>query len=367
MGVFLRGRWYWYRRMIDGRRVYRSLKIKRGQEAMLSGRMRQVDDEITAAHFGLPAPARGAVRFSQYAKSYIDQKRHNKSAYQLRHRLSIVAELWPDLPLGQYSPAHVRELEAALFERKLKPATVNRYMELLRNLFNCAIEDGAANANPIRSYAPFAEEGERRALSDDELGRIIEVARRMAEKPLNGVQAVFLDMALLSLATGMRLGLIVNLRREYVRDDVLVVPISQTKSKRRGAGMGHGEKVKVIVLSSLAQAIIGRQIASDDYVFPLRWRNSNAIGLTILKIRKEAGIPDFTFHQFRHTASTFVGEHSSLAVAKAIRGHADLKTTLRYTHPGLAEQRASVAKLGTHLEELTRKVLINKGEPEKLG
>jgi integrase len=367
MGVFLRGRWYWYRRMIDGHRVYRSLKIKRGQEAMLSGRMRQVDDEITAAHFGLPAPARGAVRFSQYVESYIKQKKHNKSVYQLKHRLGIVWRLWPDLPLGQYSPAHVRELEAALFERKLKPATVNRYMELLRNLWNCAIEDGAATANPIRAYQPFAEEGERRALSDDELGRIIDVARRMTEKPLNGIQAVFLDMALLSLATGMRLGLIVNLRREYVREDLLVVPISQTKSKRRGAGMGHGEKVKVIVLSPLAQEIIGRQVSKDDYVFPLRWRNSNAIGLTVLKIRKEANVPDFTFHQFRHTASTFVGEHSSLAVAKAILGHADLKTTLRYTHPGLAEQRASVAKLATHLEELTRKGLINKGDAEKVG
>jgi integrase len=353
--------------MIDGHRVYRSLKIKRGQEAMLSGRMRQVDDEITAAHFGLPAPARGSMRLSQYAANYIKQKAHNKSAYQLRHRLAIVWDLWPDLPLGQYTPAHVRELEAALFERKLKPATVNRYMELLRNLFNCAIEDGAATANPIRSYQPFAEDGARRALSDDEILRIIEVARHMAEKPLNGIQAVFLDMALLSLATGMRLGLIVNLRREYVQGDVLVVPLSQTKSKRRGAGMGHGEKVKVIVLSPLAQAIIGRQIASDDYVFPLRWRNSNAIGLTVLKIRKDANVPDFTFHQFRHTASTFVGEHSSLAVAKAILGHADLKTTLRYTHPGLAEQRASVAKLGTHLEELTRKGLINKDDAEKRG
>jgi len=364
MGVYLRGRVYHYKRMIDGRTYYRSLKIHKGQEPLLSGRIKQVDDEITAVHFGLPAPSRGAIRFSQYAESYVAQKRHNKSAYQLRHRLGIVGELWADLPLGQYGSAHVRELEAALFERKLKPATVNRYMELLRNLWNCAIEDGAAAVNPIRSYQPFAEDGTRRALSDNEIGRIIEVTRRMAEKPMNGVQAVFLDMALLSLATGMRLGLIVNLRREYVQGDMLVVPITQTKSKRRGAGMGHGEKAKVIVLSPLAQEIIGRQASKDEYVFPMRWRDSNAIGLTVKLIRKEANVPDFTFHQFRHTASTFVGEHSSLAVAKAILGHADLKTTLRYTHPGLAEQRASVAKLGTHLEDIVRNQLKTKADRE---
>jgi len=364
MGVYLRGRVYHYKRMIDGRTYYRSLKIHKGQEPLLSGRIKQVDDEIVALHFGLVPPARGTILFSQYTESYIEQKRHNKSAYQLRHRLGIIGDLWPDLPLGQYGPAHVRELEAALFERKLKPATVNRYMELLRNLWNCAIEDGAATVNPIRSYQPFAEDGARRALSDDEIGRIFEVARCMKEMPLNGIQAVFFDMALLSLATGMRLGLIVNLRREYVREDLLVVPITQTKSKRRGAGMGHGEKAKVIVLSPLAQEIISRQASKDDYVFPMRWRDSNAIGLTVKLIRKEANVPDFTFHQFRHTASTFVGEHSSLAVAKAILGHADLKTTLRYTHPGLAEQRASVAKLGTHLEDIVWNRLKTKADRE---
>ena len=363
MGIYLRGRFYWYRRMIDGHRVYRSLKIKRGQEAMLSGRMRQIDDEITAAHFGLPIPARGAIRFSQYAANYIEQKRHNKTVHQCRNRIDIICNIWPDLPLGQYAPAHVRELEAALFERGLNPATVNRYMELLRNFWNCAIEDGAATTNPIRFYSHFTEDGMRRALSDEEIGKILDAARHMAEKPRNNVQGVFLDMALLSLATGMRLGLIVNLRREYVRDDVLVVPISQTKSKRRGMGMGHGEKTKEIVLSPLAQKIIRRQTLRDDYVFPMKRRNSNSIIPVVRRIRKETGIADFTFHQFRHTVSTFVGEHSSLMVAKAILGHTDIQTTIRYTHPGLAEQRESVAKLGTHIEELNRNELINKDKP----
>ena len=54
MGAYLRGRVYHYKRMIDGRTYYRSLKIHKGQEPLLSGRIKQVDDEITAAHFGLP-------------------------------------------------------------------------------------------------------------------------------------------------------------------------------------------------------------------------------------------------------------------------------------------------------------------------
>lgn len=358
MGVFLRGRWYWYRRMIDGHRAYRSLKIKRGQEAMLSGRMRQVDDEITAAHFGLPAPSRGAIRLSQYAASYIKQKAHNKSAYQLRHRLAIVWNIWPDLPLGQYSPAHVRELEAALFERKLKPATVNRYMELLRNLWNCAIEDGAATVNPIRSYQPFAEDGARRALSDDELGRILDDMRQRQEHPTNGAEAVIYDLALLSLSTGMRLGLILALRKDYIRGNTLVVPITSTKSKRRN--WSRGERSKVMVLSDLAQEIIQRQKSKDEYVFPLSWRHPNFISRTIVRVREATGIKHFSFHSFRHTASTFISSNTSLAAAKAVLGHADLKTTLRYSHPEQSEQGEAVAKLGTHIEGLIHKRLINK-------
>jgi integrase len=97
-------------------------------------------------------------------------------------------------------------------------------------------------------------------------------------------------------------------------------------------------------------------------VFPVHGRNSNIIGLTVLKIRELAGIPDFTFHQFRHTASTYIGEHSSLAAAKMILGHSDIKTTLRYTHPGIAEMRATVTKLGTHLEGIVHNGLINKAD-----
>jgi len=52
--------------MIDGRTYYRSLKIHKGQEPLLSGRIKQVDDEITALHFGLVPPARGTILFSKY-------------------------------------------------------------------------------------------------------------------------------------------------------------------------------------------------------------------------------------------------------------------------------------------------------------
>jgi hypothetical protein len=182
MGAYLRGRVYHYKRMIDGRTYYRSLKIHKGQEPLLSGRIKQVDDEITVLHFGLVPPARGTILFSEYVKKYLDRKGRNASVYHVRRRLKIIKELWPDLPLNQYAPAHIRALEKELFARKLAPATVNRYMEHLRNLWNCAIEDREAIENPVRTYDLFAEDGARRAL------KIVSILKRARSRLLCWIQ-----------------------------------------------------------------------------------------------------------------------------------------------------------------------------------
>jgi hypothetical protein len=79
----------------------------------------------------------------------------------------------PDLPLNFYTKAHFEGPEKKLAEagplvRPSKPATVNRYIELLRALLNLAIEDGELKENPLRFYHPFSKEGTRRALAEDE-------------------------------------------------------------------------------------------------------------------------------------------------------------------------------------------------------
>jgi len=50
-GICLRGRYYWYKRMIDGVCYYRSLKIKKNQETMLSAQIAQVDEEQEISWF----------------------------------------------------------------------------------------------------------------------------------------------------------------------------------------------------------------------------------------------------------------------------------------------------------------------------
>ncbi|MBA7687142.1 Tyrosine recombinase XerC [subsurface metagenome] len=151
----------------------------------------------------------------------------------------------------------------------------------------------------------------------------------------------------------MRLSEILNLKKSYIRDDVIFYPISETKYKRRIRS--QNKKVKTICLNSRAMGIIGKQKSKDDFVFPLKWRDPNVIRKTIARIRELSGVNDFIFHQLRHTVSTLISSQVSLATAKTILGHSDIKTTLKYTHPGIEEQRRGVAKIEEYFDVLLPK------------
>ncbi len=359
MGVYLRGNRYWYRRMIDGRLYRRPLKLKKGQESLLSARLSQVDDEITSLHLGLDRPAGTSIPFSKFKARYLEAKKDKKTIDRDRQRLDYISTLWPDLPLNFYTKAHVEALEkklaaAGMNGRTPKPATLNRYMELLRAMFNLAIEDGALKENPLRFYQPYAEEGTRRALTDKELAKVIAAAGDYTKPRGAPIRRAFRDLVLFALATGLRLSEILNLRRSWINEDVLVIPISATKARRRSPGASK-QRVKAVVLSKLAREIIGRAKGKDDYVFDLNRRDPMVVQRGVEAIRKATGIKDFTFHHLRHTVSTLVASQSSLATARVVLGHSDIRTTLRYTHPFLAEQRETVTKLDTYIRKVVSK------------
>lgn len=359
MSVYLRDGWYWYKRQFRLRRYYRPLHLRKGQESLLSARLAQVDAEITSLCLGLERPTGTATLLSECREKFLEAKKHKATLARDRQRLEFIAGVWPDLPLNFYGKAHVETLEKKLAAagptgRPSKPATVNRYMELLRSLFNLAIEDGLIRDNPLRFYEPYAEEATRRALTDDELRRILAAAHSLADVKQFRLRGVFYDLILFGLVTGMRLSEILNLRRAWINGDVVAIPLGATKSRRRGTSASK-QRFKVVGLNSIAHDIIGRQLHIEEFVFNLHRRDVMVIQHGIEAVRRIAGIPDFTFHHLRHTVSTIVASQSSLATARIVLGHADLRTTLRYTHPSMAEQRETVTKLGTYIEAVLPK------------
>lgn len=356
MGLYVKNSWYNYRKQIEGRVYYQALKIKKGQEALLSARLKQVEEEILARHFGLDYTPSRSVMFSEYVERYLKTKPHKKSLDRDRQRLIKIGGIIGDLPLSAFGKSHIEKLEKRLLsgEDAVGTTTLNRYMELLRHLFNLAIEERVITENPIRHYEHYVEDRSGRALSGKEITAILEAADAMRRKPRGPIHAAMYELILFALNTGMRLSEVLNLKKSYIKDSMIHYPMSETKSPRRTTGLRKSGD-KLIVLNEAAREIIGQQRSTNDYVFALHRRDSNCIVRPVRVIRKLSGVKDFTFHQLRHTASTIIASESSLATAKAVLGHRDIRTTLKYTHPEIEEQRRTVQKLGKRIQQMSAK------------
>jgi integrase len=351
LGLYIRSGHYYFKKQIQGKTYYQALKLKRGQEALLSPRVQQVEEEIIAKHFGLPYQPKKEISFLDYSRQYLKAKKFKKSWDRDKQRLCSMAECLGDPLLSEIEKPDIEKLEAHLFSQKLRPSTVNRYFELLRHFLNLAIEDGYLKENPARFYQPFVEDGSRRALSKEDLSKILQASSQIQAHPRTYIQAIIYDLIVFALATGMRLSEILRLKRSYIIGDMISYPISETKGRRRTFSRSS-QKYRLIILSKSALEIVSKYHSSSDYIFPIHRRDPNVVCHVINRIRRLTGIKDFTFHQLRHTASTIISASSSLAAAKIVLGHADLKTTLQYTHPGIDEQRQAVAKLGNFIADL---------------
>lgn len=59
-----------------------------------------------------------------------------------------------------------------------------------------------------------------------------------------------------------------------------------------------------------------------------------------------AGITDFTFHDLRHTAATWMVQNGvALDLVQEVLGHTDIATTKRYAHRSLDEKHGALARL----------------------
>ena len=148
MGVYRRGDWYWYRRIVEGVIYRRPLGIRKGQEAFLSARAAQEDEAIVSRHYGTPAPRPGSAKFSEFEKVYLERKASNKSIDRDKQRLPKIRGIIKDLPLAAYGPKHFQRLETALLAEKRSPTTLNRYFQLLRELLLACRRGAAAGREP---------------------------------------------------------------------------------------------------------------------------------------------------------------------------------------------------------------------------
>ena len=221
------------------------------------------------------------------------------------------------------------------------PAGANRSLDILKQIFNHAIECGLVDANPARGVRHNPRPRLTRFLSRDEVARVHAALDAHRGRGSGKQQAAIIRLLLL---TGCRKSEIVHLRWDEVDGSVLRLADSKTGPR-------------TVFLSAAAQDLIARQPRSESpYVFPSLRDGSRPRSTELSlwrKVQREAEIDDVRLHDLRHTfASHAVMQQVPLPVLSQLLGHSRDRMAMRYAHIGDREAEAAAERIGIRLAAL---------------
>jgi integrase len=213
-----------------------------------------------------------------------------------------------------------RKLQGA----KPTPIRANRLGQVLRKMFNLAIEWEWRSDNPAQKFYQRPENCRERFLSLAEIKRLAEALERAEDKR----GAAVIRMCML---TGARVG---EVRTARFEDFNL-----EFGSWSKPAATTKQRKIHRIPISAdVAQLVRQQRLVVPSgcpWLFPgdTPGQPVKEIRRFWLKMQKEAGIEGVRIHDLRHTfASLLVSGGASLEMIGRLLGHTQMTTTQRYAH-----------------------------------
>lgn len=104
---------------------------------------------------------------------------------------------------------------------------------------------------------------------------------------------------------------------------------------RGNLGTTKGNAERLLPLTARTVAVLERLAGKSGPI--LRTRTGTRLNYTMLvralrQAQKEAGVPTLSLHKLRHTYGTDITRALGIRAAQALLGHAEVKTTERYSH-----------------------------------
>ncbi|MDF2687398.1 MAG: integrase [Microvirga sp.] len=254
----------------------------------------------------------------------------------LGHRDAILSIISGSLPLTSITSTVVEDFVRKRVQTGRMPQTVKHTVNCLFAAMKAARKAGYACADPERPTIKVANKMVR-YLSRDEEERLLSALD--PDREVNGVPLRAdrkperqrwmqdnYDLIVLLLDTGARYSEIANIRWSQI--DLSHRAINLWRSKVQNES--------VIFMTDRVAAILERRSRNriGDHVFTNK--AGKARGYSAIAIRKalrRAGLHDCTIHTLRHTHATRLIQNGlNVYEVKAVLGHADIKTTMRYAH-----------------------------------
>jgi integrase len=229
--------------------------------------------------------------------------------------------------------------------RPLTNRTRNKSLTILGGIMDRARRLYGLPSNPVRDVEKLRERYDATRFdffSPEEVWALV----RAAASEQDG--AIFLTAAF----TGMRRGELIALRWRDVDFERSAIRVSGSyaNGKLTTPKSGHGRVLPMVPevaapLSRLSQR--GWSIGDDELVFPGEfgtYLDGSALGRRFVAACARAELRPIRFHDLRHTFGTLaVRGAESIVELQAWLGHAEVRTTMRYTH--YREQQDAAARL----------------------
>jgi len=261
------------------------------------------------------------------------------------------------LPLWRWSKAKeiTRSDVIALLDRIVDrgaPIGANRTLAVVRRMFNFALSRDLVSANPCAQVSPPGKENQRdRVLSPDEL-RVF--WRGLDDAAMSPASRIALK---LMLVTAQRKGEVISVRWEDIdmAGGWWTIPAERSKN-----GLPHRVPLSRQATSLLADAhkLVGEE--KSPWVFPSPKKGhigSTALDHALRRSIKDVGLVDFTPHDLRRTAASYMTSIgiSRLVLAKLLN-HVEREVTAVYDrHSYDPDKRDAAMRWERQLRLLLRK------------
>lgn len=271
------------------------------------------------------------VLFDEIMDDYMEYGRRTKRSHRddQARRVRLVQVFGGHLA-SDIRPKEIEDFKARLAETRAV-ATVNHHLKLLKAVFNRAIRQGRLTYNPVAAVKLYQEHNARnRCLSPEEEARL-----------LDALPGRLRPLVIVALHTGMRRGELQALRWQDVD-----LGTGTLRIRRDKAGEGRWVALNSVAREALL-TIKREQRVLGPYVF------SSPEGRFLHNLEREwrpalssAKIPDFRFHDLRHTfASRLAMSDVDLYTVQRAGGWKTQAMVQRYAHLSPDYVRGAVERL----------------------
>jgi len=327
-------RWYIDFKDASGKRIQRLARHAESQQEAATELQKAVREELSRS------PSR-AVRkenaeFEEFAEVFFRDyvlPNYKKGALE-RSRINGLVEFFRGSDLRDVTHMMVERFRAQRLKLGNSKATVNRYLALMKRMYNLAIDEGLASENPVKKVKFYSEADrvKERILTDAEEKRLMS----FAEPHLKPILVVALN-------TGMRFSEIMNLEWNHTDFTAKRIRVEKTKS-----GKVRFININAPLLSELVQ--LKAKAQSPRYLFP---NPKTAKPFTLVRRSfstacRRASIQGLRFHDLRHTFATRLIQNGvDIETVRSLLGHFSIVVTQRYTHSNNEMKQRAVELLGS--------------------